>query len=64
MLCRFSSDKPKAIYLTGGGPSAKSVRESAEVIVVNSNEPMKKKKKKLEASHVYEGLNIKLFPIR
>jgi len=36
--------------------------KSAEVILVSSNEPMKKKK--LEVSHTYEGLNIKLLPIR
>ncbi len=40
-LCRCSSDTAKAIHLTGGGLQSlsKPKEKSAEVIVVNSNEP-------------------------
>ena len=59
MLCRYSSNKPKAIYLTGGDLSRYELtrEKSAEVIVVESNEPMNKS----EDSQLSEGPNIKLF---
>jgi hypothetical protein len=45
--------------LTGGGLRSflEAVKKSAEVIVVNGNEPMNE----LEVSQVNEGLNIELF---
>jgi hypothetical protein len=59
MLCRCSSDKPTAIYLTRGDLSCYGLtrEKSAEVIVAESNEPMNKS----EDSQIIEGPNIKLF---
>jgi len=59
MLCRCSSNKPKAIYLTGGDLSRYGLtrEKSAEVIVAERNEPMNKS----EDSQNSEGPNIKLF---
>ena len=62
MLCRCSRNKLKAIYLTRGDLSRyEFAREkSAEVIVLDSNEPCISE----EVSQMKEGLNIELFPIR
>ena len=59
MLCRCSSHKLKAIYLTRGDLSRYGLtrEKSAEVIVAESNEPMNKS----EVSQFSEGPNIKLF---
>jgi hypothetical protein len=50
----------RRLFILPGETLPRCGRESAEVIIVSSNELMNKS----EDSHAYEGLNIKLFPIR